>query len=50
MEGPSTVFIQTVEAADSLGRLILKDSHFGEEVVLGLDCEGLTMGRPICLI
>jgi hypothetical protein len=40
----SIVVISTVEAADSLGQLILRESHFGEETVLGVDCEGLTKG------
>jgi len=44
VEVPSTVLIQTVEEADSLGRQILKDSHFGEELVLGCDIEGLSKG------
>lgn len=50
VEGPSTVLIQTVEEADSLGRQIIKDSHFGDELVLGIDLEGLTKGRPLCLL
>lgn len=47
---PSIVVISTIEAADNLGQAILRESHFSEETIIGVDCEGLTKGRPLCLI
>ena len=47
---PSIVEILTIESAQKLGQSILRESHFSEETVLGVDCEGLTKGRPLCLI
>lgn len=48
--GPSIVEITTIEAAHKLGQSILRESHFSEETVLGIDCEGLVKGRPLCLL
>jgi len=44
------ILVDTQEAADKLGRHILSRSHFMEETVLGIDLEGLSLGRPVSLL
>mmetsp|Transcript_23692 Transcript_23692/g.21055 ORF Transcript_23692/g.21055 Transcript_23692/m.21055 type:complete len:90 (+) Transcript_23692:2-271(+) len=41
--------IQTLERSEEIARLIIEASKSGE-TVLGVDCEGILRGRPLCLI
>ena len=42
--------ISTAKAANELGKKILDASVFTDTVVLGVDLEGLTKGRPLALL
>ena len=48
-QAPTFELVQTFERSEEVAQQIIEASRSGEPVI-GVDCEGILRGRPLCLI